>query len=140
MVQIEVLYEGALRCQSIHGPSSVKLITDAPVDNCGKGESFSPTDLVATALGTCILTTMAIFAERHDLDLTGARVRVRKVMTTSPPRRIACLEVDVDMPITRNHPQASALEKAALGCPVQRSLHPDVQMPVNWTWAGTASS
>lgn len=136
MVEMEVLYQGELRCETAHGPSGMKLVTDAPVDNCGKGASFSPTDLVATALGTCMLTTMAIFAERQGMDLRGSRLRVRKVMTTEGPRRIDRLEVDLDMPLSRNHPLAGALERAALNCPVQKSLHPDVQIPVNWTWAG----
>lgn len=140
MVQMEVLYEGELRCEVAHGPSGVKLLTDAPVDNCGKGESFSPTDLVATALGTCMLTTMGIFAQGQGVDLRGARVRVRKIMSAEPPRTIARLEVDLDMPVSRNHPQARALAKLAVECPVHRSLHPDVQVPLNWTWAGETDS
>lgn len=140
MVEMEVLYEGELRCESTHGPSGMKLVTDAPVDNQGKGASFSPTDLMATALGTCMLTTMGIFAQRQDLDLKGARVRVRKIMTTEPPRRIARIEVDLDMPVSRNHPLASALERAAMGCPVQKSLHPEVELLVSWTWPGTTLS
>lgn len=140
MVEMDVLYQGELRCETTHGPSGVKLITDAPVDNCGKGASFSPTDLVAVALGTCMLTTIGIFAQRQELDICGARVRVRKIMTAEPPRRIARLEVDLDIPVSRNHPLAGSIEQAALGCPVHRSLHPDVQIPVNWTWAGQTLS
>lgn len=140
MVEMTVLYEAELRCTTTHGPSGVQLVTDAPVDNCGKGASFSPTDLVAVALGTCMLTTMGIFAERHGIDLRSSRVRVRKIMTQEAPRKIACLEVDLDMPISRNHPHAGSLEKAALNCPVHKSLHPDVQIPVNWNWAGSTLS
>ena len=88
-VQIDIAYEGELHCGATHGPSKMQLTTDAPVDNCGKGASFSPTDLVATAMGTCILTTMGIFAQRHEIDLTGAKARVLKEMTTTPPRPTA---------------------------------------------------
>ena len=81
-VPIEAVYEGDLRCRATHGPSKAELLTDAPVDNQGKGESFSPTDLVATALGTCIATTMGIFAKRHEIDLRGMRVSVKKEMVS----------------------------------------------------------
>ena len=91
MVQINVTYQGGLRCQAVHGPSGTTLVTDAPVDNHGKGESFSPTDLVATALGACIPTVMGIVAEREKIDLTGMRVTVQKEMSAEPPRRIARL-------------------------------------------------
>src|SRR5438132_10871823 len=98
MVQIDITYQGDLRCQAKHGPSGTILQTDAPVDNLGKGESFSPTDLVATALGTCILTTMAIVAERHGWSLAGASITVEKHMVADPVRRIGKLEVRVRIP------------------------------------------
>ena len=88
MVEIRIQYLGDLRCTAAHGPSQTTLLTDAPVDNHGRGESFSPTDLVATALGTCIVTTMGIFAQRHDIDLRGAKITVQKEMTSVPVRRI----------------------------------------------------
>src|SRR3954467_11819441 len=113
-VQIEILYQGELRCQATHGPSNERLFSDAPVDNHGKGESFSPTDLVATALGTCMLTVMGIFAERHELDLTGARATVQKEMTPTPPRRIARLTCEIRVPLGSTHPLRDALERAAL--------------------------
>ena len=91
MVKIEIEYTGSLRCSALHTPSQTRLITDAPVDNHGKGESFSPTDLVATALGTCMATLMGIFAERHAIDLAGMKITVVKEMTTKPPRRIGRL-------------------------------------------------
>ena len=135
MVQIDVIYEGGLRCTATHGPSGQTLQTDAPVDNHGKGETFSPTDLVATALATCIPTTMGIYAERHDdIDLTGMKVQVRKIMTAEPPRRIARLELEIDMPISADRPQSQALERVAHTCPVHRSLLSDVEIDVQFRW------
>src|SRR5436190_3798228 len=97
-VEIDVVYQGELRCVAKHGPSKTELTTDAPVDNHGKGESFSPTDLVATALGSCILTTMGIVAQRHNIDLTGTRVHVVKEMVQQPIRRIGALPVKLVFP------------------------------------------
>ncbi|MFM7109189.1 MAG: OsmC family protein, partial [Planctomycetaceae bacterium] len=91
MVKISTSYEGGLRCRATHGPSGTTLVTDAPVDNHGKGESFSPTDLVATAFGACMMTVMGIVAERHGVNLAGMTVETEKVMTAQPPRRIAAL-------------------------------------------------
>ena len=133
-VSISINYLGELRCEATHGPSQTILLTDAPVDNCGKGESFSPTDLVATALGTCMATTMGIFAQRHEIDLRGLRVSVIKEMSTEPPRRIARLITELHFALPRTHPQREALERAALTCPVHRSLHSDVELPVNFFW------
>lgn len=135
MVSIDIVYQGELRCGATHGPSQRTLVTDAPVDNCGKGESFSPTDLVATALGTCMLTIMGIFAQRHDLDLRGTTVTVQKEMTAVPVRRIARLVTEMRLPLAPDHPQRAALERAALTCPVHQSLHPAVEKPVNFIWA-----
>jgi putative redox protein len=134
MVQIEVAYEGGLRCKAKHGPSGNELLTDAPVDNHGKGESFSPTDLVATALGTCIATTMGIFAERHGIDLQGMTVSVTKEMTTVPIRRIGRLTTTVRIPKPVAPAHREALERAAHTCPVHRSLHADVEAPVTFHW------
>src|SRR5215213_4203972 len=99
MVEITVAYEGQLRCVATHAPSKNTLLTDAPLDNMGKGESFSPTDLVATALATCVLTTMGIVAQRHNLDMSGATARVTKEMVTTPLRRIGRLALHVHVPI-----------------------------------------
>src|SRR3954471_3127984 len=115
-VQIDIAYQGQLRCEAKHGPSGNKFVTDAPVDNHGRGESFSPTDLVATALGTCMLTIMGIFAQRHGIDLRGAQVTVTKEMTATPPRRIARLETEIRVPLPAAHPQREGLEHAALTC------------------------
>src|SRR5262245_63925363 len=97
-VEIDVVYEGQLRCVATHGPSGTKLTTDAPVDNHGKGESFSPTDLVATALGTCVMTLMGIVAQRNNLDIAGTKVHVVKEMIQQPVRRIGALRVTVTVP------------------------------------------
>ena len=136
MIQIDIEYAGTLRCSAVHVPSSQTLITDAPVDNHGKGESFSPTDLVATALGTCMATIMGIFAQRHEIDLRGMKITVTKEMTTSPVRRIARLASEIRVPLPTTHPQREALERAALTCPVHGSLHPDVEKPVRFVWGG----
>ncbi|HVJ56855.1 MAG TPA: OsmC family protein, partial [Terrimicrobiaceae bacterium] len=119
MVEISVEYEGGFHCFAIHEPSRARLLTDAPKDNLGKGEAFSPTDLTATSLGVCMLTTMAIAAAKRslDLDLSGTRAIVRKHMTTKPPRRIQRLEVSVTIPLRETLPSRATLEEAALNCP-----------------------
>ena len=111
------------------------LITDAPADNQGKAESFSPTDLVATALGTCIITTMAIVAKQMDVDLRGTKMSVKKEMATKPSRRIGVLTVVLDIPFSPTAEQKQRLEEVALKCPVHKSLHPDVHMPIEFNWA-----
>ncbi len=133
-VQINIAYQGGLRCAATHGPSKTEIFTDAPVDNQGKGESFSPTDLVATALGTCMLTIMGIFAERHQIDLRGTTVTVIKEMTAVPVRRIAKLSSEIRVPLPETHPHKEALERAALTCPVHQSLAPEVEKPVVFVW------
>ena len=138
MVEANVRYDGDLRCVAVHGPSQSEIQTDAPVDNMGKGERFSPTDLVGTALATCVATTMGIVARRLEVDLKGLTARVRKHMTAELPRRIARLEVDVVVPLAGDHPQRSRLEAAANGCPVRRSLHPDVEVVETFSWSGPA--
>lgn len=133
MVTITAKYEGDLCCTATHGPSNAQLNTDAPKDNEGLGRYFSPTDLVATALGTCILTTMAIVARRHGIELQGAEVKVEKHMNAQP-RRIGRLPVEL---VIRGHfddAQKKLLENAAHTCPVHKSLHPDVQAPITITW------
>jgi putative redox protein len=135
MVAIELEYEGDLHCRAVHGPSGTVLTTDAPKDNQGRGESFSPTDLVATALGSCILSVMGIMASTLAVDITGTTATVEKEMATSPIRRIGSLAVTIHVPhhISEGHRQR--LERAAHTCPVHKSLHPDVQMPIQFTWA-----
>ena len=133
-VQIEISYDGQLRTTARHGPSGNSFITDAPVDNHGRGESFSPTDLVAVALGTCMATVMGIYAERHGIDLKGMRVSVKKEMVQSPVRRIGKLTTEIHMPLPGNHAHRDALMRTALTCPVHQSLHPDVEKPVTFHW------
>ena len=130
---VDIIYRGGLRTEATHTRSSRTLLTDAPVDNQGKGESFSPTDLVATGLGSCILTIMGIVAERHGWDLSGARASVNKVMGQNP-RRIQRLEVTVRIPGVFDEKARSALERAALGCPVHATLSENVEMPVEFVW------
>jgi putative redox protein len=134
MVEVQIAYEGQLRCQATHMPSGVTLSTDAPLDNQGRGESFSPTDLVAVALGTCMLTIMGIVARRHEWDLSGTRVRVEKHMVTAPVRRIGRLPVEITVPVKLSAEQQQMLERAALTCPVHHSLHPDIESPVTFHW------
>jgi putative redox protein len=135
MVKITGEYEGDLHCRATHGPSHRTLETDAPVDNQGRGEEFSPTDLMATALGTCILTTMAIAARRLGLELKGARFEVTKEMSADLPRRITRLATQIWLPVSRGVDPTGALERAAHTCPVHQSLHPSVDQPVVIHWA-----
>jgi putative redox protein len=134
MVEITATYEGQLHCSATHGPSGATLPTDAPKDNMGKGEAFSPTDLVATAMGTCMLTTMGIVAQRNNIDMTGATVRVTKEMVTQPIRRIGKIGIEIVMPKALSAEDQQRLENAANACPVHRSVHPDVQVPVTFRW------
>jgi putative redox protein len=133
MVAIQLEYEGDLHCRAVHGPSGVELNSDAPKDNQGRGESFSPTDLVATALGTCMLTTMGILARTLGIDMAGATATVEKEMTP-PPRRIQRLTVGIRMPRALDAESQQKLERAAHTCPVQKSIHPDVETPITFTW------
>lgn len=134
MVAITITYQGQLHCQATHGPSGVILETDAPKDNMGKGESFSPTDLVATALGSCILTLMGIAARKLAIDLEGTTVTVNKEMVATPVRRIGALRVDVRFPMPIADEHKKPLEHAALTCPVHQSLHPDIAIPMEFHW------
>ncbi|MEM9821327.1 MAG: OsmC family protein [Bacteroidota bacterium] len=131
---IEATYQGDLRTSARHLKSGDQLITDAPTDNRGKGEAFSPTDLVATALGTCILTIMGIKAKDKGIDILGAKVEVNKVMA-SDPRRIAKLEVNISMPPKAySDKEKKILEAAAHHCPVFNSLHPDLEEVITIHW------
>ena len=130
MVEIDAVYEGGLRCVATHGPSKSVLNTDAPKDNMGKGEAFSPTDLLATSLGTCMLTTMGIVAQRNGIEMGGSTAHVVKEMVTTPSRRVGKLTVEIRVPHELSTEQQERLRNAALSCPVHKSLHPDVQIPV----------
>ncbi len=135
MVDINIVYQGELRSEATHGPSGTILTTDAPKDNHGKGESFSPTDLVATALGSCMLTVMGIAARTLQVDLTGTKVHVKKEMAAKPVRRIDTLTVTINVPTTLDDKKREQLTKAALNCPVYHSLHPDIKTPIEFIWA-----
>jgi putative redox protein len=139
-VTITVSYLGDLHCEATHEPSGGRLVTDAPVDNGGKGDTFSPTDLTATGLGTCLMTIMGLVAKRHDWDLTGTRVRVGKEMTAVPVRRIGALTATISVPAGRiiSASDRTLLERAADTCPVRQSLHPDVKVTMVFEWGGEA--
>jgi uncharacterized OsmC-like protein len=136
-VEINLTYEGGLHCTATHGPSRNTLTTDAPVDNGGKGAAFSPTDLVATALGACMATIMGIVAERNKLDISGLQVQVIKEMAAAPVRRIASLKTRLVFPRgqTLSAADRAKLEAAAKACPVKQSLHPDAQTPIEFVYS-----
>jgi putative redox protein len=137
VVEITGEYVGQLGVNAKHGPSGATLTTDAPMDNGGKGESFSPTDLVATALGSCVLTILGLVAQRHQVDLTGSKVHVTKEMITSPVRRIGALRTVVTIPAGAVDVASMRvrLESAARKCPVHQSLHPDVDVPIEFIYS-----
>lgn len=136
MVQIDIIYEGDLHTSATHGPSGQVIATDAPKDNQGRGEAFSPTDLLATALGSCMMTIMGIVARREQIPLEGTKVRVTKEMTATTPRRVARLAVQFDLSAAVTAEQKVKLENAAHTCPVHRSLHPDVEVVTTFNWPG----
>ncbi len=131
---IQIRYEGDLHTVATHLQSSTTLATDGPTDNHGRGESFSPTDLVATGLGACMLSIMGIVANRHGWDLTQATAAVKKVMAADPVRRIARIEVELRIPGDFDRKARTALERAAMGCPVHATLGENVEMPVSFIW------
>ena len=134
MVEIKLSYEGDLHCSATHGPSGNTLVTDAPLDNNGLGQAFSPTDLLATALGSCMATVIGILARRREIAVEGMTVTVRKFMSDDLPRRVKRLELDLTIPLSAEHPDRKLLESAARGCPVHHSIHPDIEVVMNWIW------
>ena len=134
MVKISIEYTGSLHCSAVHGPSKAKVETDAPVDNNGKGESFSPTDLVATAYGACMATIMGIIAQKNQVELKGMKIEVVKEMSADSPRRISKLTTNFTIPLPKAHPKRELIETAALSCPVHHSIHPEIQRAVNFQW------
>ncbi|MEN9381212.1 MAG: hypothetical protein RI940_93 [Bacteroidota bacterium] len=129
-----VTYESNLRTTCLHLQSGSAIETDAPTDNKGKGERFSPTDLIATGLGACMITTMGIKAQTMDIVLDGAKVEVTKVMV-SDPRRIGKIIAHVTMPaLNLDEKTIEILERVARTCPVERSLHPDVELDIQFNW------
>jgi len=134
MVAVDITYDGNKKCTLRHQEGAV-IRTDAPRDIGGDATAFSPTDLVAAALGTCIVTTMAMFAERHGLDLAGARVHVTKEMATDPVRRIGKLATTVTLNAGSVPEEMRAtLERVGQTCPVKKSLHPDTEAPIEFVY------
>jgi putative redox protein len=131
----QIIYKGGLRTMATHLQSGTIIETDAPTDNQGKGERFSPTDLVAVALGTCMVTTMAIKARTMDIQLDDTRIEVTKIMV-SDPRRIGKIVVHLFFPDTLNLDEKTKeiLERTARTCPVERTLHPDVELDMQFNW------
>lgn len=134
MVEIKLSYEGSLHCSALHVPSGNTLVTDAPLDNSGLGQAFSPTDLLATALGSCMATVIGILAQRKGIAVEGTAVTVRKFMAEDQPRRVKRLELDLSLPLPASHPDRPLFETAARGCPVHHSLHPDIEVVMKWIW------
>jgi putative redox protein len=133
-VKMYVAYQGDLHCEAEHEPSGTRIETDAPKDNEGRGERFSPTDLVGAALGSCMLTVMGIVARRHAWDMSGARAEVEKQMVVQPLRRIGRLGLAITMPPGIPAGARAVLERAAHTCPVHQSLHPDVKIDLSFVW------
>lgn len=135
-VDIDIVYTGDLHCEATHRPSGTKLMTDAPVDNGGRGEAFSPTDLCATSLGACLVTTMALVAQRHGIELAGTTVHVVKEMVADPRRRIGALRTTVTFPagLSVSAGDRALLEATARACPVTQSLGEGVEVPMEFRW------
>lgn len=127
-------YLGELRVESVHLKSGQIVLSDAPTDNNGKGEAFSPTDMVATSLATCMLTIMGIMARNKEINIQGATAEINKIMGTDP-RRIIRIEIKFTMPKVGidTHTQ-ELLERAAKTCPVAKSIHPDIEQVVEFVW------
>ena len=134
MSKANIIYQNNLRTEAEHIASGEKIITDAPIDNNGKGEAFSPTDLVATALGSCMITILAISAEKHGIDISGTNASVKKEMRSNP-RRISEIAIDIKMDKNIEKKDRKRLEKAALACPVHKSLHPDLKKKIQFFYS-----
>lgn len=132
-VKINGVYQGKKRCQMSHQPSGATLTTDAPKDNQGEGSTFSPTDLLATALGSCVLTTMAIVADRDGVELAGSKVELEKVMSQNP-RRVAEIPITIHLPQALPADYRAKIERVAHTCPVSKSLHPDVVVALTFSY------
>mgnify|MGYP001393045540 FL=1 len=129
----KVSYLGNLRTESVHTSSNEKIVTDAPTDNNGKGEAFSPTDLVASSLSSCILTVIGIVSKQLEYDLTNTTSSVKKIMGDKP-RRIVEIEVKIKFSQSTDSKTKSIIEKTALNCPVAKSLHPNIKQNISFVW------
>lgn len=131
----KINYLGNLRTECIHIASGQSIITDAPIDNNGRGEAFSPTDLTATSLGTCLITIMGIAARNHDINIDGAKLEISKHMG-SEPRRIIQIDIKIIMPnLNYSSREKKLLETAGRTCPVAYSLHPEIKQNLNFVWS-----
>jgi uncharacterized OsmC-like protein len=128
-----IKYLGELRTSSMHLQSGTEILTDAPTDNHGKGEAFSPTDMVANSLGTCMISIMAIKSKDLDLELEGSTAEVTKIMQAEP-RKIARIEVILNMAVATSDKNKTILERSAMTCPVFLSLHPDIEKVITFNW------
>ena len=133
MPTVSCRYRGELRCEATHHGSGAVLITDAPIDNAGKGEEFSPTDLLATSVATCMLTIMGITAKSRDWSIEGSSAEVDKQMTQSGPRKVEKLRVHLKLPQHLSNEQRALLQRVAEQCPVKRSLDPSIQLELIWS-------
>jgi uncharacterized OsmC-like protein len=134
MPNFEVFYQGNLRCQAKHIKSGTTIFTDAPLDNQGKGESFSPTDLLTIALGTCMATVMGIEANNLKINLSGTQLHINKIMGISP-RRVVEIKIDITIPdenFTEN--QKNKLIEIGMNCPVAKSIHPDINQNIEFNF------
>ena len=129
----KITYLGELRTSSIHLQSGTEILTDAPTDNHGKGEAFSPTDMVSNSLGTCMMSIMAIKSNDLKLDLVGTTIDITKIMQPEP-RKIAKIVVVLNMPVSADEKSRVILERSAMTCPVFLSLHPDIEKDVTFNW------
>jgi uncharacterized OsmC-like protein len=129
----KITYLGDLRTSSVHLQSGTEILSDAPTDNNGKGEAFSPTDTVANALGSCMMTIMAIKSKDLNLDLVGSTIEITKVMNAEP-RRIGKIIMDIKMAVSATEKEQTILERAAMTCPVFLSLHPEIQKEISFSW------
>ena len=134
MVEIDLKYTGALHSTAKLLQSGAVIETDAPVDNQGKGEAFSPTDLCASSLGVCMLTILGIVAKNNDIDLGEVKGKVKKEMSPDLPRRISKISINFEIPLSSNHPKKDLIEDAMLNCPVHHSLHPEIEKHIVFTW------
>ena len=133
MPTVSCRYRGELRCEATHHGSGAVLITDAPIDNAGKGEEFSPTDLLATSFATCMLTIMGITAKSRNWSIEGSTADVEKQMTQSGPRKVEKLRVHLKLPQQLSNEQRSLLQRVAEECPVKRSLDPSIHLELIWS-------
>jgi putative redox protein len=135
MTKMKAVYHGDLNCQIIHEQSGAKIATTAPKDNGGNGDKFSPTDLFAASLASCMLTVMGLAAKKHQINIEGASAEIEKTMVVSPIRRIGKLSVILSLPANIPVDKREVLEAAAYNCPVHHSLHPEIEVSIKFVYA-----